>query len=229
MTAPTKGAIYLNLTWGSIFHGYNCGAHFFTYQTAAPGQKLNNTTPLWKTFSSKIPTPAYRTAENVLRILEPHSCQSSVEKNLLTAISEPKEDSDVRFFRMVTNGELDMAHPVLRLSENEREEFMSRISRALTHLPGRLETWVGWSEQREGGKDTIVLFDLEGGIVNLVSWVQSVISACWDELDMLDPDDESGDKEQMKQKILNFGMYMDEPVRWAKYVNTALCANWQRH
>lgn len=231
MTAPTEGALYFSPERDTIIHGYNCGVHLFVRNTSDIHQDLESPSPLWRTFSSKVPTSAFQAAKHVLRVLGPQLCRDSLETSLFKHVSWSWDPAQL-VIDSISPG-MDLIHPVLSMDENESEDLMSCISKLSKPLPGILEAWFGWEEHTVGGQHELVLVKFETEIERLIAKSISDLSAAQDSLEWFEEIGEeftsSESYQQWIKSIPDMVNDMSRAIGGLNDHNTRLCARWREH
>lgn len=228
LTAPEKGALYLNPARDTMLHGYNCGIHFFVRKATdfVKHEDIENPTPLWRTFSSKIPTAVLQSAQQVLRVLGPHLCLKSLEIRFFQQVSR-SWDATKSVVECYENDK-NIMHPVLSLEEKESEDLMSHLSRPARPLPSSVEAWFGWKERKQGRKQRIILISFEDEINRVAATGLSMVSRAKEVLEEMGETSTSSEQYQdMKKWVENLE---NSATRWTRDfedLNTDICAYWR--
>lgn len=228
LTAPTKGALYLNPARDTMLHGYNCGIHFFVRKATdlVQHQDIDNPTPLWRTFSSKIPTAVFQSAQQVLRVLGPHLCLKSLEIRFFQPVSRSWDAT--KLVLECYDNDKNMIHPVLSLEEKESEDLMSHLSKPTKPLPGSVEAWFGWKEQIQGRNHKIILVSFDHEINRVAAEGLSMISRAKDVLEEMGETSSSSEEYQDTKKwVENLEQSVTRWTKDFKDFNTDICAYWR--
>lgn len=141
LSASVKGALYLNAARDTIVHGHNCGVHFFAPRPIdlLHGDQGKLASPLWRSFSSRVPHTFYQTAVNVLPVVGHHYFADAAETYFPQKIIMSPETGQRLWSPFPFD--MDIPHPVLTLRKDERADLMLNIARTPHHLRGDIEVW----------------------------------------------------------------------------------------